>query len=136
MTRPADRVAKPGDPDLDLDVDGLTVTAVVSTDREVLIRMVGGYGWFRKVTGGWFTCLPGDGGGVTEAQVGVWLPEMPGDRFSDYVGQLERWRDGRVPLRMCAAPGKVSMLIADRHEFLMLPRRRAPSEATERDDED
>lgn len=47
-----DMIAKPSDPDLDLDVDGATVTALVRMGPELLVRMTGGRGtWIDAVEG-------------------------------------------------------------------------------------
>ncbi|MFD6565473.1 hypothetical protein [Micromonospora profundi] len=55
-------LAMPGDPDLDADVDGLTVTAVVhNTDtRELLVKLVDGHGHFIDTTGRRREFTPGE----------------------------------------------------------------------------
>lgn len=116
MTEPADRVAQPGDPDLDCDIHDVTLTAVVALneEREVLIRAVGGSGRWN---------------GVQVAEVASLdyrcrLPDTPDDWWRRYIGQLEEWRDTGTLLRMCCAPGRVTSLVETRTRFLLLPRRR------------
>jgi hypothetical protein len=122
----------PGDPDLDADVDGLTVTSVVAVaeTREVLIRLVDGFGRFVDSGTGEMTHFPpGDPDArVSTADVKLRLPTMPDDVWASYIGQLERWRDEARPLRMTAAPGKVTLLIGGRDDLLPMPRRADPLE--------
>jgi hypothetical protein len=119
-------VAQPGDPDLDCDVSGLTVTAVVAQGREILARLTGGHGrWTDRDTG---EQVSGVVQVVTELQANF-AGDMPEDLFAALIVRLERWRDRAVPLRMCAAPGRVSLLVADGGDFLPWPRRWPPPES-------
>lgn len=43
-----------------------------------------------------------------------------------FVARLERWRDQAVPVRMCAAPGRLSLLVAENGDFVPWPRRWPP----------
>jgi hypothetical protein len=126
------RLAMPGDPDLDCDVDGLTVTAVVSVleTREVLVRMAGGFGmWVDSDTAAPVEFAPGDpDAGVETVEVRLRLPEMDARVFGEYVGLLEEWRDSAVPLHMTSAPGRCSLLFEDQDRIIPLPRRPDPEE--------
>lgn len=124
-------LAMPGDPDLDADVDGLTVTSVVAVTetREVLVRLADGYGRFVDSTNGDMRHFPpGDPTArVSGGDISLRLPGMPDKVWAAYVGQLEAWRQKATPLRMCAAPGRVTLLIEDRSTFLPMPRRSDPN---------
>lgn len=120
-------LAQPGDGDLDLDVDGLTLSALVVSDRHVLVGFRGGYGTWVDVDGARATFAPGDpAAGVTEGQLDLFLPDASDSLFTMFVDRLQGWLDRSVPLRMCAAPGRMSTLIEDRSTFLPLPRRELP----------
>jgi hypothetical protein len=114
-------VAKPGDEDLTLDVDGVTITAVVVGDgQELLVETTGGFGRFLATNGDWFNSLPGDGE-VHETELRLCLERMSEATFVDYVERLELWRDQAVPLRLCLAPGRAGTIIATRDEWLPFP---------------
>lgn len=121
----ASKVALPGAPDLDFDVRGLTVSAVVVADREILLRLVGGHGWHVDSSTGEMAHFLEDAPDrqVIEVDVGMRLPVMPDKMFADYVAQLQRWRDEGTPVRMCGAPGKDSLLIENRDRYVLMPRR-------------
>ena len=128
VTEPADpiatRIARPGDPDLDCDLTGMTILSVVVADasREILLFAVGGCGTWVDDTTGDLVDVPC----VDHAEVTVRLPDMPPDVFAGYVAQLERWRAAATRLRMCSAPGRATLLIENRSTFLPLPRRKDP----------
>lgn len=118
------KLAMPGDPDLDADVHGTTITAVVAAaeTREILVRLTGG-------SGRWVDACSGESVDITtltDGELSARLPTMPDDVWNRYVGQLERWRDQATPLRLTAAPGRVSLLIENRDTFIPLPRRADP----------
>lgn len=123
---PADRVAKPGDPDLDYDLDGVTITAVIAADepRELLVRTIGGYGWWiDTATGERVDFPPGDPDAcVRDGEMGACMPTMPGWLWRRYVATLERWRDQATPLRIVSAPGRATLLIEGPSKFLPWPR--------------
>lgn len=127
MSAVANRVAQPGAADLDFDVDGLTITAVVSTavERMIVPRLVDGYGWWRCGDGAVETFLPGDDpqARVAAVEAHICYPMMPPILFAQLVTRLEGWRDAGTPLRMCAAPGKATTLIEDLDRWVALPRR-------------
>jgi hypothetical protein len=114
-------VAKPGDDDLTVDVDGVTITAVVVGEgHEVLIETTGGFGRFLTTSGEWYTSDPGDGD-VEETELRLSLARMGDDTFAQYVARLEQWRDEAIPLRLCLAPGRAGTIIAARDEWLPFP---------------
>jgi hypothetical protein len=119
----ADRYAEPGDPDLDLDVSGVRLRAVVAEGAEVLLLLSGGGGRLRDADTGLMTDVDSVEG---DARVQC----EPGDEdagwFRFLVGRLEGWRDRGTELRMCGAPGKATVLIEDRRTWVPLPRRVHP----------
>lgn len=125
------RLAMPGDPDLDADVDGLTVTAVAANTptRELLVYLADGFGRMVDTASGRMRHFPaGDPDArVEHVELAAVLPDMPDRAWADYVATLERWRDTRTLLRMCCAPGRVTLLIEDRSTFLPFPRRPEPA---------
>lgn len=115
--------AEPGDPDLDFDVDGVTLVSVVVQDREILFRAEGGFGEWTNIEGERTVFEPGaEHGGVHEIEGRLWFPNAKQSMFDLVVERMERWRDNAVPLRMCGAPGKLFTLIEDNDSFLLLPR--------------
>lgn len=123
-----ERIAQPGDPDLDIDVDGATVTAVVAVDRHIVVHLRGGFGsMVNSDTGELATMPPGHPtAGVETATLHLWLPDAPDRLFDTYVSTLERWRDTAVPVRICGAPGRMFTAIEDRSSWLAIPRRGLP----------
>ena len=118
-----DLVAQPGDTDLDIDVDGVTVTAVVVNGRELLIRMTGGFGSWTDTTGQRAEFPPGDDTvTVTEVTGTLILESADQHVFASYVSILETWRDRALPLRLCGAQGRMFSLIEDRDRWLPVPR--------------
>lgn len=125
MTDIADRVALPGSPDLDCDVDGLVLTAVVvePDSQEILLHAKSGHGW-------WVDSNTGEIANdldVARCDCRMRYPDMPPPLFAEYARLLEEWRDQGTPLRMTAAPGKVTLLIDPPDRFVPLPRRPDPA---------
>jgi len=120
----AKEYAEPGDPDLDIDVDGLTLTAVVVTGREVLLRATGGFGSFIDTKGEIANFEPGDPVQELEELEGrLYCPYASDETFNYMVDLLMQWRDRAVPLRMCGAPDRMFSLIENREVWIPLPRR-------------
>lgn len=120
-------VAQPGDDDLDLDIDGVTLTAVVRMGHEIWIRGVGGFGQFNSAGGGWETEPGDDECSETEVSLMVGFPTTPPENVDQYVSILETWRDRAVPLRICAAPGRLTTMIEDAGHWLPVPRGERPA---------
>lgn len=109
------RIAKPGDPDLNYDVAQLKITDLIVVDQSFLIFLDHGEGWAR-----W------PDGSTTEATSIGQIAIRLNDDASDETGRalscvLDRWYVQGVPLRMCAAPGRLSCLIASPREWIPLP---------------
>jgi hypothetical protein len=116
------KIAKPGDPDLDLDIDGVTVTAVVVVGHELMVRTTGGWGTWISTDGTRFTAEPADPDScVVEGQFNVAYPQYPKSAAEQAV-HLEAWRDTATPLRICGAPGKLTTIIENNDRWIMLPR--------------
>lgn len=115
-------VAKPGDPDLTLDLDGVTVVSVVRVGWEILVRFVGGYGMWVSPDGRVTHFPPGDPKArVTDGEWHLGFPDGSDVFLTEFVERLNRWRDGAIPLRMCCAPGRMTAVIEDRDNWLPLP---------------
>lgn len=115
------RIAQPGDRDLDIDLDGLTITAVVRLAHEFLIRATDGFGRFRSTDDTWAEYEPGADTAM-EVQFNFGMPDASEQLLAEYQNRLERWRDSACPLHLCGAPGKMFSLIEDRSIWLSLPR--------------
>ena len=124
MSDVADRIAKPGDPDLVCDLTQLAITSVVVDDGErmLLVRARGGHGRWHDSTN---EDVRIDHVGALDLTAR--LPGMPEHLFGAYVVLLQRWRDTSTPVRYCAAPGRASLLIGDGGEVLPWPRRTDPN---------
>lgn len=108
-TAPVLRVAKPGDPDLDLNLTGIRLTMVVCRPghRYVRLRTTPGHDSVALVLE-WY--LP---------------PSMPEREWADYHETLHRWRDQQAPIGVYAAPGAVTILVGPGN-ILPFPRSRTP----------
>lgn len=118
-------LAKPGDPDLDLDVDGITITSVVRMGHEIWVRATGGFGFW----GGsdpWSAPPGSHRAEDTEMQLVAGYPHSPEVMIGLVVAVLEQWRDQATPLRLCAATDRLMTLIEHPNLWLPWPRSGAP----------
>ena len=120
----AGRLARAGDDDLDVDVDGVTLTGVVRAGHEVWVRGHGGFGHFEGSDELWQREPGDDDAELTDLEIVVGLPTATDAQFDSLCEILERWRDEQTPLRLCAAPGRFSTLIEDTRRWV--PPRRGP----------
>jgi hypothetical protein len=119
-----DRFAEPGDPDLRLDLDGVTINSVVRADTELWVSGSGGFGFW--VSGGRRAEFPPGGDDeVTEFSMRAGFPDSPDDQIDAMYRRLCAWRDRAVPVRVCAAPGRLTTLSGD-DGWLPFPFRRPP----------
>ena len=110
------KLAKPNDPDLDLDLDCVTIKAVVVVDREILVQFEGGFGrWFSEGK-------MSEVDAVLDGQITARIPDGSDKMFATLVGRLVEWRERQTPLRMCSARGRLTTLIEDRGKWIPLPR--------------
>lgn len=119
----AAKVALPGDPDIDIDLDGLTLVSVVRDGGEIIVRLTGGYGFWINADGGhdWFRL--GTDARVDDVDINIDFGRDRLDLVDWIYSKLCGWRDTGYPLRMCCAPGKASALIgAGADDWVMLPR--------------
>lgn len=127
-------VAFPGDPDLDFDIDRLTLTAVISdtTTHEILVRGTGGHGTMTDTaTGKTITFTPDDPDThLDETTFAARFPHADTTMFNRYVAVLEQWRDAATPLHVCAAPGRQTTLIENTDNWLPFPRRSDPASSS------
>ena len=116
-------VAMPGQPDLDIDVDGLTVQRVHldPNTRTITLRLADGFGRYYDTDGAAFV-QPGDSTRIDSDWV-VRMPDVTGTGWNEYTATLWRWWEQQTPVRLCAAPGRYTLLIEDRSTFLPFPRR-------------
>lgn len=120
MSTSMDKIAKPGDEDLCVDVDGVTVAGVVCIGNEVLVHLTGGWGTICAESG--VTVIePGDQGECFADSDAVITFRGTSELLARFVARLEGWRDTAMPLRLCCAPGRMSILIEDFDKWLPLP---------------
>ena len=121
---PPEVLSKPEDPDLGLDIDGLSIESFIYADFEILIQFTGGFGTYGlgddrvEIPPG---CAEGEisfdhtevswdlDGHATERQVRL------------VVALLEIWRHEETPLHLCMSNSRMSMLIKDEHLWIPLP---------------
>lgn len=118
METPTRQVARPGDADLDIDVDGITVRSFVRDGGDFIVVAEGGSGWW--ISGGKVAQVPT----VGEVQLAFGFKMRPGHEgvLDDIAGWLDRWALAGTPLRLVGARGKMAALI-DRHgPALPIPR--------------
>lgn len=105
-------LAVPGDPDLTFDVAGMTLTGVVYEEQTLVLYARGGYGFWIDTDGE--RCQFRLGDPVSEVETMSFTVDYDAEDsgwFTPAYRLLCRWRDDAVPVRMCAAPGRVSVLI-------------------------
>src|ERR1700722_10168688 len=124
-----DRVARPGDPDLDLHVTGLRITEVVilagayMTEFTVTFDASGGGGY-------WSEAATGEGGfpdRMTRCEITAGLVMQPGFGWllDLMLGRLEAWRADGALVAVTGAPGKWTLLHSPRHPagpMVLVPR--------------
>lgn len=125
-----DRIAKPGDPDLDLHLTGLRVASVVVLPADGLTEVAidfatdGAAGfWVDPSTGERF--FPDR---VTMVEITGGFGMKPGSRWllDVMIGRLEAWRSDAALVAATGAPGKWTLLHCPQHpEGAMVPMPRA-----------
>lgn len=114
--------AEPGDPDLDIDIDGVGVIGVVVLGREVLVHIAGGLGRFKSTETGRMEDIDE----VVDSELRMQIREGSETDFEALKTVLFDWQDRRVPLRIVGAPGKMFTIIEDRNRWLPFPRNPHP----------
>lgn len=107
-----DRVAMPGDPDLDFDVEGLFITHSLRWDNAMMLQLAGGAGRFTAVSSG-STAGPEDDADVVsdiEVEVVARYVAVSPELLERLFAQVVKWHDLRTPLHMTAAPGRLTRL--------------------------
>lgn len=123
MTVDLSQLAKPGDPDLDIDVDGVTITSVTRMGHEIWMMARGGWGGFHATDGTEFHADPGEEvAHLTELEMLAGYPEGSPEMLDEITSRLEEWRDQATPLRVCGAPGRMFTMIEDQSRWLPFPR--------------
>ena len=125
-------LAQPGDTDLEVDVDGVTVIAVLRTGQDVYLQLEGGFGgWIDAEDGTWFEMPPGDDvARVERVELALCFPTMSDDLIGEYLAPLERWRDEATPLHLCYAADRLGTLSEDEQHWLPLPYHQFPEHHT------
>lgn len=126
------RYAWPGDDDLDCDLHDVIVTSVIADDnRGIIVGLRGGSGRFESSETGEMTEIDT----VEEMTLAAWFPHMTNASWDNVNAMLNFWRDHTSPLRVCAAPDRMTSLIQHEDDFgwLVFPRRAFPDIKTRTD---
>jgi hypothetical protein len=119
-------LALPGRGDLTLDCDSTTLDSVVRLGDELLLRFTGGFGTFIDRSGRQVAVAPGSSGGHVRVDL-VISYDRPNRHWLDRsVGLLEQWCATATPLRVCAAPRRLAMIIEHRTRWIPVPAAVAP----------
>lgn len=113
------RLAYPGDPDLTFDLSGMLITGVIAEGRELLIHATGGVGFWYDDEG---RVEFGPGAGTVEDidfRAG-YDDTMPDEIFDGIRERLYSWRDNATPVRVCACPDRIMVVIAAPDDWLPL----------------
>jgi hypothetical protein len=115
------RLAKPMDHDLVVDFIGLQVASVALHDTSFLISLTGGRGW--RIRSDMARQDFKDASVTTTFDLAdVDVPGLTCSELVDrYLQQLNWWAEGKTPLRLCAAPGKLTLLLSDPLTWLAFP---------------
>jgi hypothetical protein len=118
-------LAWPGDDDLDVDLDNLTVLLVDAdfVDQQLTVVLSGGFGTLVASGGHRLTIEPGDPH-LRIRELGLRIPAAtdPTAVFGERVARFERWRQTSTPLRLVAAPGRQTVLMEDLTGWTAIPR--------------
>lgn len=116
------RVAEPGDDDLDFDVDNLLITAIIGFDGNLILRFAGGDGW-------WVNHDEDDR--VVEdmhdisSEVTLRFQEDSWARMEGaFMAIVKAWHENHIPIRMLCAAGRATLCIGHDGKLLPLPRTR------------
>jgi hypothetical protein len=131
VTDIAYRVAKPGDPDLDLELAGLRLASVdAHGGGDYDLEVTAGFDT-AEATGWWIEA--GTGEKVSPDRVaeltmafGVKLGDGHGHLAAVMLGRLEAWARDGAAVTMTSAPGKWTLLLCPGHpagEVMVIPRR-------------
>jgi hypothetical protein len=115
------RFAWPGDPDLDVDLDSLTIAGVVHRGGEVTVTLGDGCGWFDVGEFVRVEIPPGSTsrvGGVAVRFDPVGLPTTAEDDLALRLTRIDRWMTTRLPLRLVAAPDRAVVLMESATSWL------------------
>lgn len=103
-----DACAMPGDADLDLDLAGLRLTAVVRLEERFLLQTRGGAGRYTADD----RLVGTDEQPVADITLSFCMVDPPGEAGATDVVYtvLMGWRDRGAPLRLIGAPGRQNVL--------------------------
>jgi hypothetical protein len=117
-------LAKPGDLDLGVDIDGTTIESVLHVDLEILVRFTGGFGTY-GLGEDRVEIPPGcEDGELTFEHIDVnWNMNSHANRrvFSSVTSLLDLWRREEAVLHLCMCDTRISMLIKDEEIWIPLP---------------
>lgn len=123
--RNAELVTDPTDDDLTMHVYGMKVTAVVFFDGELMVRLVGGYGWFDNMDGG-TSVFPEDEAPndlEIELRAALAVETEQDQQFVQYrLEKFERWRDERTLLELSASPKQMMSVISTPGDWIPMLR--------------
>jgi hypothetical protein len=130
MTTPQDfGFAHPGDPDLDIDIDNLTLFGLLILDTEVSFQLHGGVGLWSMPDESPIPAGPDPKDWLERASGTITVgfpPSIPAYAREWYLSRLRRWETLSTPLRMLSSPGRSSTLMEDNETWVMIPRSKDP----------
>jgi hypothetical protein len=124
-----DRIAKPGDPDLDMHLTGLRIASVVTLDTDGMTEFTVTFAT-GEAAGFWIDTGTGERvypDQVTSVDLAAGLAMRPGAGWllNFMLRRLEAWRADAALVAMTGAPGKWTLLYCPRHpagEIVPVPR--------------
>lgn len=122
----SENVAKPGDSDLELDLDNITLGRLDIEDLHFKLEFVGGFGTFLEADSAVQVDIqPGESAvaaGIGEIEFEFeGLHEVDLTTLASYKEKLLAWQQQATPLRLLYAPSKQGLLMEDYNSFLVLP---------------
>lgn len=110
---------RPGDADLTFDVDGLSLDSVVVYERDVMLALSDGFGWWIDADGHAAAFAPAtEDARVNSVNLRYDFAGMDDEFFRLVLDKLELWRRDRVLVRVLSAPERVITLMRDVNDWL------------------
>jgi hypothetical protein len=108
---------QPGDPDIDLDLHDVYLTAVIRSGHEFIVNADGGHGHWIDPDGTRQHITT-----ITDLQFTFSTPNLPEPDLDTATNLLTTWWTTRTPLRVLSAPHRGTTLTAPDNTTLTTPR--------------